>query len=223
MASRRSLIRRTAALTAAATATVILAACGSSDSSSSSSSGHSGHDMGAMSSARPSAAASAAKGGKNAQDVSFAQKMIPHHRQAVSMAGLAPSRAKSQQVKDLAEKIEQAQAPEINTMSGWLRTWGAKVPGTGMSGMENMPGMAHSDSSMSGMMSDADMAELKGLSGAAFDRAFLQMMIRHHQGAIEMAKAEQAKGAYGPARTMAKSIVTSQSAEIAEMNAMLGK
>ncbi|MFI6359836.1 DUF305 domain-containing protein [Streptomyces sp. NPDC050743] len=224
MASHRSLIRRTAALATAATATVVLAACGSSsDSPSSSASGHSGHDMGAMSSASPSASASVAQGSHNAQDVMFAQGMIPHHRQAVAMADLAPSRAKSQQVKDLAAKIKQAQAPEINTMSGWLKAWGEKVPDDSMSGMKSMPGMDHSGSSMSGMMSDDDMNKLKDLSGDAFDKAFLQMMISHHQGAIEMAKTEQAKGTYGPATTMAKSIITSQSAEITEMNKMLGK
>jgi uncharacterized protein (DUF305 family) len=223
MASRRSLIRRTAALATAVTAAVVLAACGgSSDSSSSSpSSGHSGHDMGAMSSASPSG--TAAQGSHNAQDLSFAQGMIPHHRQAVAMADLAASRAKSPQVKDLAAKIKQAQDPEINTMSGWLKAWGEKVPDDSMSGMESMPGMDHSGSSMPGMMPDHDMDKLKGLSGDAFDKAFLQMMISHHQGAIEMAKTEQAKGAYGPAEATAKSIVTSQSAEITAMNKLLGK
>jgi uncharacterized protein (DUF305 family) len=220
MASRRSLFRRAASLATAATAAVVLAACGSgSDSSSSSPApGHSGHDMGAM---HPSGTASA--GGHDPQDVSFAQGMIPHHRQAVAMADLAASRAKSQQLKDLAAKIKQAQDPEINTMSGWLKAWGEKVPGVGKSGMDSMPGMDHSASSMPGMMSDEDMGKLKGLSGDAFDKAFLRMMISHHQGAIEMAKTEQAKGAYAPAKTMAQSIVTSQSAEITEMNKMLGK
>ncbi|MEV7687624.1 DUF305 domain-containing protein [Streptomyces bungoensis] len=220
MASRRSLVRRAAALATAATAATVLAACGSSSDSSSSSPapGHSGHDMGAM---HPSGTASA--GSHDPQDVSFAQGMIPHHRQAVAMADMAASRAKSQQVKDLAAKIEKAQDPEIDTMSGWLKAWGAKVPGAGKSGMESMPGMDHSASPMPGMMSDDDMGKLKGLSGDAFDMAFLQMMISHHRGAIEMAKTEQAKGAYGPAKTMAKSIVTSQSAEITEMNKMLGK
>ncbi|MEV6290577.1 DUF305 domain-containing protein [Streptomyces sp. NPDC051896] len=226
MASRRSLIRRTAALATAATAAVVLAACGSSnsDSPASAASGHSGRNMAAMSSASPSASVSVAQGSHNAQDVSFAQGMIPHHRQAVAMADLAPSRAKSQQVKDLAAKIKQSQDPEINTMSGWLKAWGEKMPDVGMSGMESsMPGMDHSGSSMPGMMSDGDMNKLKELSGAAFDRAFLQMMISHHQGAVEMAKTERAQGAYGPAMTMAKSIITSQSAQITEMNTMLGK
>ncbi|MFF3446614.1 DUF305 domain-containing protein [Streptomyces sp. NPDC002667] len=222
MAPRRSLLRRTAVLAAAATAAVVLAACGSSDSSSSPS-GRTSHDTGAMSTAGPSGAASAAPGGHNTQDVSFAQGMIPHHRQAVAMADLAASRAKSQQVRHLAAKIRQAQDPEIDTMSGWLKAWDAKVPDTDASGMESMPGMDHSGSPMPGMMSDDDMGKLKRLSGDAFDKAFLRMMISHHEGALAMAKTERAKGAYGPATTMAKSIVASQSSEITGMDRMLGK
>lgn len=221
MASRRSLIRRTPVLAAAATAALVLAACGSSSVSSSSPSGRSGHDAGAMTSASPSAAASAVQGSHNAQDVSFAQQMIPHHRQAVAMADLAASRAKSQQVKGLASKIKQVQGREGTTMSGWLESWGEKVADDSTSGMDGMPGKEHS--SMPGMMSHHDMEKLKGLSGEAFDMAFLQMMLRHHHGAVETAKTEQAKGAYKPAKTMAKAIVTSQSAEIIEMNKMLGK
>ncbi|MFI1535207.1 DUF305 domain-containing protein [Streptomyces anandii] len=221
MASRRSLVRRAVALATAATAAVVLAACGSSsDSSSSPAPTQSGHDT------RATHPSGSSQGSHDPQDVSFAQGMIPHHRQAVAMADLAASRAKSRQVKDLAVKIKQAQDPEINTMSGWLKAWGEKVPGdskSGMPGMGGMPGMDHSASPMPGMMSDQDMGKLKGLSGDAFDRAFLRMMISHHQGAVEMAKTEQARGAYGPAKAMAKSIVTSQSAEITEMNKMLGK
>ncbi|MFJ8199638.1 DUF305 domain-containing protein [Streptomyces sp. NPDC096152] len=222
---RRALVRRAAALTAAATAAVVLTACGGGDSSSS---GHAGHGMDSMTST-PSAGANG-KGGHNAQDVTFAQGMIPHHRQAVAMADLVPSRAKSPQVKELAAKIKKAQDPEIDTMSGWLRAWGAEVPADNSSGMGDMPGMDHSGSSgmdhsgssMPGMMSGADMGKLKKLSGDAFDKAFLQMMIGHHEGAVSMAKTEQAKGAYGAATSMAGSIVTSQSAEIAEMHKLLG-
>ncbi|MEU4089016.1 DUF305 domain-containing protein [Streptomyces aureus] len=220
MTSRRSLSRRAVILAATVTAAVVLAACGSSDSSSS---GHTGHDTGSMPTPAPSGTASTAQGSHNAQDVSFAQGMIPHHRQAVAMAGLAATRAKSQQVKDLAAKIERAQDPEINTMSGWLKAWDAKVPDADMTGMESMPGMDHSGSSMPGMMSGDDMAKLKDLSGDAFDRAFLRMMVSHHQGAIAMAKTERAKGAYGPATTMATSIVTSQSSEITGMDKLLGR
>ncbi|MEV4090787.1 DUF305 domain-containing protein [Streptosporangium saharense] len=155
-----------------------------------------------------SATASAPVAYHNDEDVMFAQMMIPHHRQAVEMAKLAEGRAGSQ-VKELAGKIEAAQEPEIRTMSGWLTAWGAQA-----SGEHGMPGMP-------GMMSDQDMEELRGLSGAAFDRAFLTLMVQHHEGAVAMAKREQAGGAYEPARRMAADIVTSQSAEIATMRRLL--
>jgi uncharacterized protein (DUF305 family) len=154
----------------------------------------------------------------NAQDVAFAQGMTPHHRQAVAMADLAPSHAKSADVKTLASTIKKAQDPEITTMSGWLKGWGEKVPADSMEGMDHSSGH-----DMTGMMSADDMAKLEKLSGTAFDTAFLEMMIGHHQGAIDMAKAEQSNGAYGPAKDLATSIITSQDAEITQMNTMLGK
>ncbi|MGY5079224.1 DUF305 domain-containing protein [Streptomyces nigrescens] len=93
------------------------------------------------------------------------------------MAELAESRASSSDVKKLAEKIKEAQDPEIETMSGWLRAWGQKVP-------EDMDhdGMDHGDASaMPRMMDDWQMDELEGASGKAFDRMFLTTMIGHHQ------------------------------------------
>ncbi|MEU8588039.1 DUF305 domain-containing protein [Streptomyces sp. NPDC048664] len=192
---------------AAALASALLAGCGA------------GAD-----SAPPATGASAAstvRRSHNAQDVTFAREMIPHHRQALAMAALASSRAKSPQVKSLAARIEKAQKPEIDTMSGWLGGWGERVPDDSATGMEGMPGMDHSASPMPGMMSDAAMGELRNLTGDAFDGAFLKMMIGHHEGAVAMAKTERAKGAYGPARTMAASVITAQSAEITEMNALL--
>ncbi|MFI7537863.1 DUF305 domain-containing protein [Streptosporangium sp. NPDC049376] len=148
----------------------------------------------------------------NGQDVMFAQMMIPHHRQAVAMAKLAEDHATDGQVRDLAKKIESAQEPEIQTMSGWLTGWGAQVPG------EHAVPMEHG---MPGMMSEEDMKELAGLKGAAFDKAFLTMMIQHHEGAVAMAKREQAGGIYEPAKQMAASIVSSQSVEITMMKQLL--
>ena len=117
-------------------------------------------------------------------------------------------------------------------MSGWLRAWGVAVPDTtdagmsGMSGMSqsNMPGTDHSGaSSMPGMMSSDQMQQLSQAHGAAFDNMFLQMMIEHHQGAIEMAKTELAEGANPDAKTLAQKIIDSQQAEITEMKGMLGQ
>ncbi|MFF7278387.1 DUF305 domain-containing protein [Streptomyces griseorubiginosus] len=153
----------------------------------------------------------------NAQDVSFAQGMIPHHRQAVEMAELAAGRASSSEVKDLATRVEKAQGPEITTMTGWLKSWDEKVP-------EAMSGMDHSaHSGMAGMMDDADMGKLEKASGKDFDSMFLTMMVEHHEGAVEMATTEKAKGEYKDATDMAGDIITAQNAEISEMKKLLGE
>jgi uncharacterized protein (DUF305 family) len=168
-----------------------------------------------MSSAAAAAATAPAAGRHNAQDVTFAQMMIPHHRQAIEMAKMAATRASTRQVKTLATTIEGAQGPEVSTMTGWLKTWGAAMPMPSMSGMG---GMNHGN----GMMSDADMSKLGKLSGMAFDKAFLQMMIKHHQGAVTMAKAEQARGEFPDAKSLAATIVSSQTAQITTMRNLLG-
>ncbi|MFG3072008.1 DUF305 domain-containing protein [[Kitasatospora] papulosa] len=147
-------------------------------------------------------------------DVAFAKGMIPHHRQAVEMADLASSRAQSTQVKTLAGEIKKAQAPEIKTLSGWLTSWGEEVPAEGV--------MDHSMHGMDGMMTGEDMDSLKKSSGKAFDTAFLEMMIKHHEGAVDMAKTEKADGSFPDAKKMADAIITSQTAEISRMNSLLG-
>lgn len=195
-------MKRALSLVIVPVAALALAACGSSDS------GHAtnGHPGSGRPMGTPSAPATA---GHNAEDVMFAQMMIPHHQQAITMARQATAKASSPQVKQLAARIENAQQPEIAMMTGWLRSWGAPMPRAGGIHMGE------------GMMSEHDMARLGTLSGNAFDRAFLQMMIKHHQGAVTMARTEQARGSNGEAKALAASIANSQSAEIATMRGML--
>jgi uncharacterized protein (DUF305 family) len=150
----------------------------------------------------------------NHQDVMFVQGMIPHHQQAVDMARLAESRASMPEVKELAGAIRSAQVSEITQMKGWLTAWGASMPSSDMH-------MGHDMGD--GMMSAEEMKKLEGLSGKQFDKAFLTMMIKHHQGAITMAKAEQANGMSAEAKNLAAKILTSQSAEIARMQGLLKK
>lgn len=145
----------------------------------------------------------------NDADVAFAQDMIPHHQQAVQMAELAASRAASPAVVQLAATIEQAQAPEIDRMRGFLDAWGAPQPAA--SGMS--AGM--------GMMSDASMQQLAQSSGPAFDRQFLQLMTAHHTGAIEMARTELASGQSADATALARTIIDAQQAEISRMQGLL--
>jgi uncharacterized protein (DUF305 family) len=202
--------RRAALLLAAAAVTVTLTACGESTS-------HSHTATGA------STTATASTGDHNVSDVSFAQNMIAHHKEAIEMADLATTRAGSQQVKDLATTIKAEQSPEIATMTNWLTSWKQPTVATPDMSMHDMSGMGStaSASAMPGMMSSADMAALASTSGTAFDRQFLQMMITHHNGAVQMAKTEQATGQYPPAIALAGNIITSQTAEIAKMQSML--
>jgi uncharacterized protein (DUF305 family) len=175
-----------------------------------------GHDMDNMNSTRtsPGAASSSpsgqsAPGAHNDADVAFATDMIPHHAQAVAMAKMVPTRASSQQVKDLATQIQAAQDPEIKLMSGWLEAWGEPVPAAGE--------MQHGD----GMMSMEEMGQLETATGAAFDKMWLEMMIKHHDGAIVMARIELTAGGDAEAKKLAQAIVDGQGKEIAAMNSLL--
>lgn len=155
----------------------------------------------------------------NDADVTFAKGMIPHHQQAVEMSDLALTKAGSPKVKDLATRIKAAQGPEIEKMMGWLRDWGQ--PYTAGEGEHGAMGHGSTGQGGMGMMSTAEMQQLMNASGAAFDRFFLQGMIRHHEGAVTMAKEEQAKGQFADAKQLAGQIITSQEAEIAEMRGLL--
>ena len=242
---------RKAAVGLAAAAALTLAACGTGTTSSTA-----GTTTTSPTSAASSAAASLATSGAmsagmmdsahNDADVMFAQQMIVHHQGAIEMADLAPTRAGSQQVKDLAATIKAAQTPEIEQMTGWLQAWGS---GTDMNGMPNstsssssdvggMGGMNPGDGSssaetmttgamsaaatqMPGMMTGEQMSELTAATGTDFDRLFLQLMITHHQGAVQMADTELAQGANPDAQALAQSIKTSQTAQITTMQQLL--
>ncbi|UOY00141.1 DUF305 domain-containing protein [Blastococcus sp. PRF04-17] len=156
----------------------------------------------------------------NDADVTFAQGMIPHHEQAIEMAQMASERAQDPRVLDLASRIEAAQQPEIDTLTGWLEEWGVEGDGRGgmdHGGMGGMGGIDHGG----GMMSEEDMNALMAASGAAFDRLFLEQMIEHHTGAVEMAVTESAEGRNRDAVAMAEMIRDTQTDEIAEMRQLL--
>ena len=110
--------------------------------------------------------------------------------------------------RTLAEQIKAAQAPEIELMESWLDDWGTP--------MGDMDGMDHG-----GMMSDNDMQALEAATGAEASRLFLEQMIVHHQGAIEMAQEEVDNGQYPAVITLAENIIASQTAEIATMEDIL--
>jgi len=152
----------------------------------------------------------------NDADVAFVQGMLPHHEGALAMAQLADGRASDPRVIDLGDRIEAAQGPEIEMMTGWLEAWEEPLP------QEDMGGMGHGSGGMDMEgMSEEDMTALDSSSGVEFDRMFLEMMIPHHQGAVDMAETEIADGSNPDAVDMARGIVQSQTAEIEEMQTLL--
>jgi uncharacterized protein (DUF305 family) len=152
--------------------------------------------------------------GYNSDDVAFATNMIPHHQQAVDLAALAPDRSSNDELVALANQISAAQQPEINVMKVFLVQWNENP--------DTNSGHAGHGSTMQGMVDEATMTKLKSLNGAEFDKLWLESMISHHQGAIEMAKAEIANGDNVDAKTLAQNIVTTQEAEIGQMKQLLG-
>ncbi|GAB2637217.1 DUF305 domain-containing protein [Kribbella swartbergensis] len=191
-------------------ATVSLAGCGDDSNGGS----MPGMDHGAATAA-PSSSATPA-GEFNDADVTFASQMIPHHQQAVQMASMAGYQATTPEVKQLATAIKAAQDPEIKLMSGWLTAWGKPVPSP-------QHGGHHGADEMPGMMTEDELSELGRAKGSMFDRMWLQMMIKHHQGAVTMAKTEQTAGKDPAAVALAKKIEADQNREIATMKRLLGR
>jgi uncharacterized protein (DUF305 family) len=169
--------------------------------------------------------APAPAGGHNEADAEFVRMMIPHHEQAVAMAELAPDRAEDAFILDIATRIQEAQGPEIEQMTGWLEEWGEDLPTEGAAGhdMGDTVTSAAGGEMADGMMDGADMAALEAARGAEFDRMFAEMMIEHHQGAIDMANDEIAAGQDPDAIALAEAIVDAQEGEIAEFEAFLGQ
>lgn len=158
-------------------------------------------------------------------DVEFMSGMIPHHAQAVIMGGWAKTHGARQDVAILCERIVVGQTDEIGMMQQWLRDRGLPVPDARSTRHKmKMNGMEH-EMLMPGMMTDEQMAALDKARGPEFDRLFLEGMIRHHQGAVDMV--EVLFKSYGAAQDeviykFASDVYADQSTEIARMHKMLG-
>ncbi len=152
-----------------------------------------------------------------AADVAFVQNMITHHEQAFEMIALIDQRSRSRDLPKLAERMEISQRDEIKLLEGWLTQRDEQLPGG-----QHQHG-THHNKLMPGMMIDAEMEQLAGASGPAFDRLFLQYMIRHHQGAVIMVEELLAGGnAQEPnVFQLAQHIESDQQVEIARMRQML--
>jgi uncharacterized protein (DUF305 family) len=175
----------------------------------------------------------------SAQDVAFAGEMLQHHAQALAMVDLTLERRLEADVAALTEQIRDAQAPEIELMTDWLVAWDEPVPATvrdhSLAGhgdhspseaMAELEGReaheGHDTGSMPGMLTSAQLASLEEASDQEFTALWLELMIAHHEGAVEMAQAQQATGTFRPAVELAEEIERSQTVEIETMRGLLG-
>jgi uncharacterized protein (DUF305 family) len=148
-----------------------------------------------------------ATGAYSDDELMFASMMIPHHSQAVTMSELALVNSTNPEVLALATAIRDAQGPEITQMQSWLD-------------QSNYSGTHAGHMDMGGMLSDEELAKLAIAKGAAFDRLFLEGMIAHHEGAIQMAEMIK-DSTNSEVKKLFTNIVSSQSAEIEAMKALL--
>lgn len=148
----------------------------------------------------------------NEADSMFAAMMVPHHEQAVEMSDLILAKeGVDARVTGLAEEIKAAQGPEITQLQAWLDAWGVEGDDS------HMDHSGHGD----GMMGDDDMRDLEEATGAEASTLFLEQMITHHEGAVEMARTEVADGRNPEAVALAQRIIDDQTAEIQQMRDLL--
>ena len=163
-----------------------------------------------------------------AVDVGFSRDMARHHLHGVEMANLAQDHSTDPAVRGLAFDIATTQTNQVGRMQGWLALWGySPTGGDVMAWMGGDAGMDHSGHTsadgtlMPGMATEEELANLRSLQGTAFDVEFLRLMMRHHQGGLEMAEYAAAHGETDVVRTLARSIAESQTAETRLMSGML--
>lgn len=137
-------------------------------------------------------------------DINFAEMMIPHHEQALLMSEIALSNSESEEIRELATQIRDAQDPEIEQM----KSWPAVNP------------TLHAGHTMDGMLTESEINQLRAATGPEFDRLFLTGMIKHHQGAIDMAQ-PVVDSKNSEVQLLAREIITAQEAEITLMRELL--
>ena len=140
----------------------------------------------------------------SAEDLKFAEEMIPHHEQAVLMSEIALTNSSSEEILSLAQEVKAAQAPEIDQMKGW----------------QGVSASTHMGHMMDGMLSEDQIQQLRDSEGSTFDRLFLEGMIAHHQGAIKMA--QKVMGSTNKeVAALAAAIIEAQEKEIAYMQELI--
>ncbi|WP_040338326.1 DUF305 domain-containing protein [Candidatus Blastococcus massiliensis] len=164
-------------------------------------------------------------------DAGFSRDMARHHLQGVQMANLVPDRSEDREVEMLAFDISATQTNQAGRMQGWLDLWDVSPSGgeiMAWMGDGHAHGAGGHDSSdtgrgalMPGMATDEELANLRSLTGTAFDVEFLRLMIRHHQGGFDMAEYAVEHADVTAVRNLARAIAQSQGAETRTMTDML--
>lgn len=165
----------------------------------------------------------------NAADVGFAQDMSVHHEQAVLMASLADGRA-GPAIKAMSQGIVLSQSQQIGVMRGWLQLW--SQPPVAETPMLWAPHGIKTDAAndsghsgdlplMAGMASGPDLVRLWGLNGDEFDVFFLQLMIRHHRGGVDMAHHAMESARVEAVQDLAKAMIVEQAHDLSKMLRLL--
>jgi uncharacterized protein (DUF305 family) len=162
------------------------------------------------------------RNGYTAADVRFMQGMIGHHRQALVMSALVPERTTRRDFALMAERITLSQESEIAQMQRWLQQRGEALPAEDA---HVHAAMGHGEL-MPGMLTEAELTQLKNARGTEFERLFLQLMIKHHEGALHMVKqlyASPGAGQEPELFILASDVDADQTAEIRRMRALLAQ
>jgi uncharacterized protein (DUF305 family) len=168
------------------------------------------------------AADSKVRNGYSLADVRFMQGMIGHHAQALTMSALIPQRTQRQDFRLMGERITLSQVSEIEQMTRWLQARGEEVPAKDA---HVHAAMGHGEL-MPGMLTEAELKQLEEARGVEFEKLFLQLMIKHHEGALHMVKqlfATPASGQEPELFMLSSDVDADQTAEIKRMRALLSQ
>ena len=159
----------------------------------------------------------------NDADVEFASDMIQHHAQSLAMVDLTMDRRLDPAIERLAEDVRMAEGSEIEQLTDWLHDWDRPIPETVRDHANaHGDGGPETGSDLPGMMSAEQLAALEATKGAEFEDAWLELMIEHHEGAIELARTEQSDGEHTGAVQLAESIESAQQEEVSAMRGLVG-
>lgn len=148
----------------------------------------------------------------NATDVHFLGMMVPHHQQAIDMSQvLLDSNVQDREVRDLARRIKDGQEEENQQMLAWAEEWG-----------QDQAMELHSHHLANGMFNPTVLENYRALEGDELRTQFLELMHFHHEQVLDMTEGEVANGGFGPLKDLATQMIEVQTAEMAEMEELLG-